>query len=268
MTTSQFEHRPAAIMGLRCLSRMRLFALGTTAALVAALSGCGATTTTNSADSNAVTVTVTSPTSGSVIAANTVTVRGTVTPTNAVVQIQGQPAVVGNGVFTGTATLHAGKTTIDVIGSAPGHTPDATSIVVAQQSGASSSKTNIITRTVTVPTTEHVQPSASSSGTVEAFYAPSGNVTCSLQGETAECSVASINMTFVLPPGGGTAYTTTGLSVPRGEGSEAPFDTERSDGQIVCSIPPENVPAGITCRNITTGHGFEASRVAARQRVY
>lgn len=106
-------------------------------------------------------------------------------------------------------------------------------------------------------------PSAS-----EAFYAPSGNVTCSLQSESAECSVASVDMTFVLPQGGGSAYTIGGLSVPRGEGSEAPFDTERTDGEIVCSIPPENVPAGITCRNTTTGHGFEASRVYSRQKVY
>jgi len=125
---------------------------------------------------------------------------------------------------------------------------------------------------VVVPVSERVQPSASSSAsspsTGEAFYAPSANVTCSLQSESAECSVASIDMTFVLPSGGGSAYTIGGLSVPRGEGSEAPFDTERTDGEIVCSIPPENVPAGITCRDTATGHGFEASRVTARQRVY
>jgi hypothetical protein len=165
--------------------------------------------------------------------------------------------------------LHSGKTTIDVIGSAPGHTPDATSITITQQSSAPAApKKNTVVHTVVVPAPEHAQPAASSSSTGEAFYAPSGNVTCSLQSESAECSVASIDMTFVLPQGGGSAYTIGGLSVPRGEGSEAPFDTERTDGEIVCSIPAENVPAGSTCRNTTTGHGFEASRVAARQRVY
>lgn len=246
--------------------------MGSAIAATVLLAGCGSTTTTttNSADSDAVGVVVTSPTSGSVIAANNVVIRGTVTPSNAVVQIQGQPAAVGNGVFTGTATLHPGKTTIDVIGSAPGHTPDATSITITQQSssGSSTPTTNTVTRTVVVPAPEHKQPAASSSSTGEAFYAPSGNVTCSLQSESAECSVASIDMTFVLPSGGDSAYTVGGLSVPRGEGSEAPFDTERTDGEIVCSIPAENVPAGITCRNTVTGHGFEASRVAARQRVY
>jgi hypothetical protein len=248
---------------------MRLFALGVMAVLAAAIAGCGSTTTTtNSADSNAVNVVVTSPTSGTVIAANNVTVRGTVTPTNAVVQIQGQPVAVGNGVFTGTAMLHAGKTTIDVIGSAPGHTPDSTSITITQQSSAPPPKTNTVVRTVVVPAPEHAQPAASSSSASEGFYAPSGNVTCSLHSESAECSVASNDMTFVLPQGGGSAYTIGGLSVSRGEGSEAPFDTERSDGEIICNIPAENVPAGITCRNTATGHGFEASKVYSRQKVY
>ena len=117
----------------------RAIGLGTTAAialLALAVSGCGSTTTTTTSAENAsaVTVALTSPSSGSVIAADQVIVRGTVSPANAVVQVQGEPAAVGNGVFTGTATLHGGKTTIDVIGSAPGATPDSTSIMVARQS--------------------------------------------------------------------------------------------------------------------------------------
>jgi hypothetical protein len=80
-----------------------------------------------------VSVTVTSPTSNSVIASNRVLVRGTVVPANADVQIQGTPAAVGDGVFTGTATLHGGKTTIDVVGSYPDAAPAATSIVIARQ---------------------------------------------------------------------------------------------------------------------------------------
>jgi len=110
------------------------------AALGLAVAGCGSTTstTTSTVGSGAVSVVVTAPTSGSVIAASNVTVRGTVNPTNATVQIQGQPAAVGNGVFTGTAALHPGKTTIDVIGSAPGMTPGSTSLTITQQSGGSS----------------------------------------------------------------------------------------------------------------------------------
>jgi hypothetical protein len=109
--------------------------MGFVIALAAVLAGCGgSTTSTSTVNAGVVSVQVTSPTSGSVIAGSTVEVRGTVTPVNATVQIQGQPAVVGNGVFKGTATLHGGKTTIDVIGSAPGATPGSTSVAIVQQS--------------------------------------------------------------------------------------------------------------------------------------
>ncbi|MFI4991570.1 MAG: hypothetical protein ACHQHO_11755 [Solirubrobacterales bacterium] len=81
---------------------------------------------------------MTSPTSGSVIAGDSVVVRGTVDAASATVQVQGGPAVVGNGVFTATAELHGGKTTIDVIGSAQGATPGSTSVVVSRQSGEGS----------------------------------------------------------------------------------------------------------------------------------
>lgn len=114
--------------------------MGIIAVLGLAVAGCGSTTTTTTSTvgSGAVSVVVISPTSGSVIAASNVTVRGTVNPTNATIQIQGQPAAVGNGVFTGTAALRPGKTTIDVIGSAPGMTPGSTSLTITQQSGGSS----------------------------------------------------------------------------------------------------------------------------------
>jgi hypothetical protein len=109
-------------------------------ALTVGLAGCGTTTTTTTSvtASGAVVVTVSSPTSGSVIGSDGVTIRGTVTPLNAVVQIQGRPAAVGNGVFTGPATLHPGKDTISIIGSAPNETPDATSIVIYRQPASSS----------------------------------------------------------------------------------------------------------------------------------
>ncbi len=112
---------------------------GTGVVAALAVAGCGSTTstTTSTVGAGAVSVVVVAPTSGSVIAASNVTVRGTVDPANATVQIQGQPAAVGNGVFTGTAALHPGKTTIDVIGSAPGMTPGSTSLTITQQSSGS-----------------------------------------------------------------------------------------------------------------------------------
>jgi Glucodextranase, domain B len=99
--------------------------------------GCGATTTTTTTTGGQVSVSVTSPTSGSVIAGTSVTVRGTVSPSNASVQVQGKPAAVGNGVFEGTAGLHGGKTTIDVIGAAAGNVPGSTNVIVVQQGNGS-----------------------------------------------------------------------------------------------------------------------------------
>jgi hypothetical protein len=102
-----------------------------------AVGGCGSTSTTVSttvaSNSGIVSVVVSAPTSGSVINADSVTVRGTVTPANAAVMVQGRAAAVGNGIFSANANLHAGKTTIDVIGSAPGAAPGSTSITITRQ---------------------------------------------------------------------------------------------------------------------------------------
>ena len=251
---------------------LRLGIVGVGAAVAVAIIGCGSTATnaTNTPGSGTVSVAVTSPTGGSVIAADNVTIRGTVNPPNATVQIQGRPAAVGNGVFTGTAALHGGKTTIDVIGSAPGAAPGSTSVAVTQQSSGSggsqhfssnnsgSGNTTVMRSVVQGPT----------STTSQGFYSPSDNISCSIQSESAECSVASADLTFILPQGGGSAYTISGLSVAQGTGAEAPYGTEQSDGAIVCTIPPSSTPAGITCQDTVSGHGFAASRIAARQSVY
>jgi len=111
-------------------------------ALGACLAGCGGssttTTSTSTAAAAAVVVQVTSPTSGTVINANNVTVRGTVVPATATVTVDGQPAAVGNGVFTASAHLVVGKSTIDVIGSEPGKSPGSTTIVITRPGSSSS----------------------------------------------------------------------------------------------------------------------------------
>ncbi len=144
-------------------------AMGFVIALAAAVAGCGgSTTSTSTVNAGVVSVQVTSPTSGSVIAGSTVEIRGTVTPVNATVQIQGQPAAVGNGVFKGTATLHGGKTTIDVIASAPGATPGSTSVAVvqqSQQSGGSSKSSGGSKSSSGGANVAHEVPSGSSSAT-------------------------------------------------------------------------------------------------------
>jgi hypothetical protein len=100
------------------------------------------------------------------------------------------------------------------------------------------------------------------------FHVPDENVSCSLQAGGARCSVAPLDLTFVLPRDRSSAYVVPGLSVPRDAGSEAAFGTRQTEGKIVCDIPLQSVPAGITCSDQATGHGFEASRVASRQKLY
>jgi hypothetical protein len=176
-----------------------------------------------------------------------------------------QPRIVD---FIAIAVI-AGILVTVIVAAAGGGGQDAKSMS-SDSAGPTSVPTSPVTATVTragatAPTQQTSSPPAPVS---QAFYAPNGNVSCSLQGESAQCSVASAGLTFVIPKDGGRAYTMSGLSVPLGAGSEAPFGTERTDGVIVCDIPPEDVPAGVTCRDTTSGHGFEASRVALRQSVY
>jgi hypothetical protein len=100
------------------------------------------------------------------------------------------------------------------------------------------------------------------------FFAPGGDISCSFQHEGAQCSVVSADITFVLPAGGRPAYIQPGLSVSAYAGKEAPYASQRSDGAVSCVIPPESVPAGLTCRNDVSGHGFVASRITSRQRTF
>jgi len=159
----------AAILVRGAASTRKVAAITCGLLLVVGLTACGSTTTTTTTTGGEVSVVVTSPTSGTVIAGNSVTVRGTVSPPGATVQVQGKPAAVGNGVFTAAAELRGGKTTIDVIGSAAGETPGSTSVVVVQQSnnnnnssGGARSKTSTSGAT---PSVAHEQPGQSNNQT-------------------------------------------------------------------------------------------------------
>jgi hypothetical protein len=101
----------------------------------------------------------------------------------------------------------------------------------------------------------------------DGFHTASGNVNCSLTTTSAACSVASADMTFVLPSRGA-AYETHGPTVLTGIGVLGRYGTSVSAGSIECTIPPEDVPRGVTCANTASGHGFEASRDRSRQRAY
>jgi hypothetical protein len=108
---------------------------GTRVALVAAASllgfvmaSCGDSKTTGANAS--VKLEITAPADGSSVRADRVAVRGTVTPSDATVQILGRSVQVGNGVFAGSVPLHRGANTIDVVASAAGSAPATTTITV------------------------------------------------------------------------------------------------------------------------------------------
>lgn len=119
------------------------------AALAAgALSGCGSSSTTSSSNSTAsssVKVKISAPTERSTVDGSHVVVRGTVTPTDATVEVRGRQAAVGNGVFQADVALQPGKNTIDVIASAAGAAPESTSVVVIRKTHASAPARTVTT---------------------------------------------------------------------------------------------------------------------------
>jgi hypothetical protein len=99
------------------------------------------------------------------------------------------------------------------------------------------------------------------------FHAPSGNVSCEVSADSALCSIASIDETFVLPSGE-EGRLESGATLPRGAGELAPYGSSIVAGSITCSVPGSSEPRGITCVDSETDHGFEASRVPDRQSTY
>lgn len=110
-------------------------------------------------------------------------------------------------------------------------------------------------------------PVTSSRTASKVFHTPGGRVTCAIYREGADCSVSSIGATFVLPPDG-PARIESGVRLRAGSGSSAGWDQTVTAGSITCVIPPQSAPRGVQCSDSATGHGFEASKVPSRQRMY
>jgi hypothetical protein len=116
---------------------IRTAALGALALAAIATTGCGAVQAppmhpVAATAAAPVRVTLLSPHAGARTSASQVTVRGTVTPAGATVLVQGKPATVGNGVFVATASVHRGRTRIDVIASARDATPASASMTISR----------------------------------------------------------------------------------------------------------------------------------------
>ena len=107
---------------------MRVALVAAASLLSFVMAACGGSKTTGANPS--VTLEITAPADGSSVRADRVAVRGTVTPSDATVQILGRSVQVGNGVFAGSVPLHRGANTIDVVASAAGSAPATTTITV------------------------------------------------------------------------------------------------------------------------------------------
>lgn len=99
------------------------------------------------------------------------------------------------------------------------------------------------------------------------FYVGTGNISCSLSSEAAECSVASNQITFQVI-GSSVGETEDGAKFGRANGTQVAYGTTVTVGDFTCEVPPQSVASGVNCRNNSTGHGFEASKVAARQKTF
>jgi Glucodextranase, domain B len=118
-------------------SLIAVLGAATGVAVAASVAGCGS----SSGNSSGAHVQVTAPVDGSVVGSNRITVRGTVSPADAAVQVLGQPAQVGNNVFSSSVSLHSGANHIDVVATAPGATPTTTAVTVIRSGTGKSTPT-------------------------------------------------------------------------------------------------------------------------------
>lgn len=113
-------------------------------------------------------------------------------------------------------------------------------------------------------------PSEASGASEEAtreFHVASGNVSCQVRADGASCTVEPIQETFAFS-GGEAAWTEPAAELPVDLGELVPYGSTVVVGTVSCEVPPSDVARGVTCADSASGHGFEASRVAARQKAY
>jgi hypothetical protein len=95
-----------------------------------ALAACGGTA--RPAAGPRVTLSLSAPGDTKSVRAETVRVAGTVSPTGASVEVNGEAASVSGGTFTAEVALNPGENVIDVTASAPGRRSDADAVRVTR----------------------------------------------------------------------------------------------------------------------------------------
>jgi hypothetical protein len=96
------------------------------------VAGCGASAK-RAGTGPPVRVTIAAPGDQSSTRADTLTVRGSVSPADASVQVLGQPADVVAGAFTARVPLQPGANVIDLAATAKGHGPTLTAVRVTRE---------------------------------------------------------------------------------------------------------------------------------------
>lgn len=107
----------------------------------------------------------------------------------------------------------------------------------------------------------------SESELLRTFHSPSGNVSCAITSTGAFCTVVSIAATFRFEDGG-SGQIDLGSALPRAFGELAGYGSTISAGSVTCTVPEADESRGIACVDVSSGHGFEASRVDSRQKAY
>jgi hypothetical protein len=102
---------------------------------------------------------------------------------------------------------------------------------------------------------------------LQTFHTPSGNVSCAITADGAFCTVNSLATTFRIE-GGGPGQVESGSALAVESGKRADYGSTISTGTISCAVPRKIEARGVTCSDVSSGHGFEASLVKARQRTY
>ena len=115
-----------------------------------------------------------SPDSGDVTSSSRITVRGTVSPADATVLVQGRPATIRDGIFTGQARLRRGRVTIDVIATADGAAPASASVEVTRRAA----RRAIDRRPAPAPTTVVVRSAPVTGGGCGAGVSAGPNTSC------------------------------------------------------------------------------------------
>jgi hypothetical protein len=99
-------------------------------AIPLAVAACGSTARPSSGPR--VTLSLSAPGDAKSVRAESVRVQGTVSPSGASVEVNGESASVSGGTFTAEVSLNPGQNVIDVTASAPGRRPDADALRVTR----------------------------------------------------------------------------------------------------------------------------------------